>query len=348
MLKNFFMTVSLGIIFIIFVAVFIGGIGNNIQYNKSNKNSNELKNYDINPTDIIFDKNNIGEESIKIYITKEKKIKELPLEEYIVGVVSAEMPAEFEIEALKAQAVAARTFAVAHMEKYGGQKYKGANGADVTDTVDCQVYKSKDDVMNNWPKNLSEKYWNKVTQAVQETNGQVLKYNAKLVTNPYYFAISSGKTENSKDIFGNDEPYLKSVASPGEEIAKKYRSQVKLSYNNFINKIKNEYSNSSLSIFNVKNSINIISRTDAGSVKEIKIGNNIITGARFRSIFGLNSANFSISYNMTEIVINCTGYGHDVGMSQWGANVMSKQGKNYKDILTHYYTGVSIVKISIK
>lgn len=343
MLKNFFITVSLGIAFILLVAVFIGGIGNNVGYD--NKNNNEVKKYDISPTDVVFDKNNGGGATIRVYITKEKKIKELALEEYIRGVVSAEMPAEFDIEALKAQAVAARTFAAAHMDVYGGKKYPGANGADVTDTVNCQVYMDKDSRLSSWPKGLSGQYWNKVTDAVQETNGQVLEYNGKLVTEPYYFAISSGKTENGKDILGDDEPYLKSVSSPGEEIAPKYKSQVKISYSSFVNKVKSEYSNSNLNLYNVKSSINIISRTDAGSVKAIKIGNNTITGPKFRTMMGLNSANFSINFNITGIVINCVGYGHDVGMSQWGANIMSKQGKNYKDILTHYYNGVSIEKI---
>lgn len=344
MLKNFFITVSLGIIFILFAAMFIGGIGNNVNYD--NKNNNELEKYDINPTDIVFNKNNGGGATIKVYITKEKKIKEVALEEYTRGVVSAEMPAEFNIEALKAQAVAARTFAAAHMEVYGGKKYPGANGADVTDTVNCQVYMNKDTRLNSWPKNLSGQYWNKITQAVQETSGQVLKYNGELVKYPYYFAISSGKTENSKDIFGDDEPYLKSVSSPGEDIdGNKYKSQVKMSYSSFVNKVKSVYSNSNLNIFNVRSSIKVISRTEAGSVKEVKIGNNTITGSRFRSMMGLNSANFAINYNITGIEINCVGYGHDVGMSQWGANVMSRQGKNYKDILTHYYNGVSIEKI---
>jgi stage II sporulation protein D len=333
----------LGIVFILFVAIFIGGIGNNIGY--GNKNNNEVKKYDINTTDIVFDKNNSGGATIKVYITKEKKIKKLSLEEYIRGVVPAEMPAEFGTEALKAQAVAARTFAVAHMESYGGKKYPGANGADVTDTVNCQVYMDKNSILNKWPKNLSGAYWNKITDAVQQTNGQVLKYNGKLITEPYYFAISSGKTENSKDILGKEEPYLKSVSSPGEEIAKKYKSQIKLSYSSFISKVKSQYSNSNLNSINVRNSINIISRTEAGSVKEIKVGNNTMTGPKFRTMLGLNSANFSINYNSTGIEINCVGYGHDVGMSQWGANVMSKQGKNYKDILTHYYDGVTIEKL---
>ena len=344
MLKNFFITVSLGIVFILFLAIFIGGTAENI--GKLNKSSSQLEKYDISPTDIVFDKNNSGGANIKVYITKEKKIKELALEEYTRGVVAAEMPVEFNIEALKAQAVAARTFAVAHMEVYGGKKYPKANGADVTDTVDCQVYMDKDARLNSWPKSSSGEYWNKITQAVQETNGQVLKYSGKLVTEPYYFAISSGKTENSDDILGKDIPYLKSVSSPGEESDhNKYKSQVKMSYSSFVNKVKSEYSNSNLNIFNVKSSINIISRTDPGSVREIKLGNNTITGSKFRSMMSLNSANFSIKYNITDIEINCVGYGHDVGMSQWGANVMSKQGKNYKDILTHYYSGVSIEKI---
>lgn len=326
------------------MAIVIGGFNNTITNIENKPEQKDLDKYDSKPTDIAFDKKNSGEENIAVYFTKENKIKTLNLEEYIRGVVCAEMPAEFNIEAIKAQAIAARTFAMAHMEVYGGKKYEKAKGADVTDNEECQAYIDKDSRLSSWPKKQAGQYWNKITEAVQETNGQVIKYNGKMIMDPYYFAVSSGKTEDSVAVFGDYEPYLKSVSSPGEEAAPKYKSQIKMSYNSFISNIEEQYTNSNINIFNIRNEIKIISRTSSGTVKEVKIGSETISGSKFRSLLKLNSSNFNIVFHFTNVEINCIGYGHDVGMSQWGANAMAKSGKNYKDILTHYYQGVNVEK----
>lgn len=347
MIKKLLFAIIMGILFIFAIAIVIGGF-NNTNSNMGEKNTvpEDLSKYDINPTDITFDKKNGGGETIKVYLVKENKIKALSLEDYTRGVVCAEMPAEFNIEAIKAQAIAARTFAMAHMEAYGGKKYEKAKGADVTDNEKCQVYIDKDSRLRSWPAKQAGQYWNKITEAVQATEGQIIKYNGKLVMEPYYFAISSGKTEDCVEVFGDYEPYLKSVVSPGEEIAPKYKSQVKVSYNSFISNIEKEYANCNINFFNVRNEVKIIKRTTAGSVNEVKIGKEIITGSKFRNLMKLNSANFDIIFNLTNVEIDCIGYGHDVGMSQWGANVMAKGGKNYKDILTHYYRGVTVEKMN--
>lgn len=342
MIKKFFITLLIGIIFIIIAPLLIGGLGTGVNQSTNSTNSSEdLHKYNTKTSDIVFNNNN-GNPNIKVYITKEKKIQELNLEEYVRGVVSAEMPAEFNIEALKAQAVAARTFAAAHMEAFGGKKYPKAKGADVTDTVDCQVYIDKAASL----KKIPEQYWNKVIEAVQDTKGQVLTYKGKLVMEPYYFATSSGKTEDSVQVFGSEEPYLKSVSSPGEEQAPKYKSQVSMSYNKFLNIIKSEYPDSNLNALNIRSQVKILSRLAGGSVDNIKIGNVTISGIKFRSYFGLNSANFNITFHIMNIEIDCCGYGHDVGMSQWGANAMAKLGSNYRNILSHYYQGVSVQNIN--
>lgn len=348
MLKKFTMVIFIGILFVITVSVFIGGISSNMDKGKENSAGEVIEKYNFKPNDIVFNNSNGGGYDINVYITKEKTIKQLSMEEYTRGVVAGEMPAEFNLEALKAQAIAARTFAAAHMVSYGGKPYYGAKGADVTDTVECQVYIDKRNILNSWPKKSAGEYWNKITEAVQDTQGEVLNYKGKLVMEPLYFSVSSGKTEDSKDVIGDNEPYLKSVLSSGEEMAQKYKSVVKISYVNFINKINQTYSNSNLNYFNIRSSVEILSRTKGGGVKAIKIGRNTITGTKFRSIMGLNSTNFSVKYNITCLEIDCTGYGHDVGMSQWGANVMAKNGKTYIDILNHYYTGISIEKLAIK
>lgn len=341
-LKNLLFLVMLSIIFITLFSLLIIGKGQD----DLNSTGSIIPEFFIKSNNIVFNKSIRGEPKIKVYITKENKVEEMYLEEYVRGVVAAEMPAEFNIEALKAQAVASRTFALAHMEEFGGKSYKGNNGANVCDTVKCQVFMHKEDRLKTWPKNKGEEYWNKITEAVGETAGEVLISNGKLVMEPFYFAVSSGKTENSSEVFSDYEPYLKSVDSPGEEMAPKYKSTVKFSYNEFINKVNTEYSNSELSSGNIKSEIEIKSRNSGGSVREIRVGKITMSGTKFRSIMGLNSANFSIKINTNNIEIDCVGYGHDVGMSQWGANVMAKQGKNYRQILTHYYSGVDITKIN--
>lgn len=278
---------------------------------------------------------------IKVYKSKEDKVIELPIEEYIKGVVASEMPANFEEEALKAQAVAARTYTLSKLL----HKCNNAKGADLCDTTHCQVYTDKDKRIESWGKAHGSEYWDKISKAVDETKGETLFYNDGLVLRAQYFAISGGKTENIKDVFGSEEPYLKSVASEGEEIAgSKYKTTVEMSVNEFVNKINSAYPKAKLTSKSMS-SVKIISRTEGGSVKSISVGSEETSGASFRKALGLNSANFNIKYDSKKVYIECRGYGHGVGMSQWGANVMAKEGKNYKDILTHYYSGVDIEKI---
>lgn len=208
------------------------------------------------------------------------------------------------------------------------------------------MFVNKEDRIKNWPKSDGDKYWSKIVDAVQATSGQVLTYKNKLVMEPYYFAVSAGKTENSEDVFGEAEGYLKSVESPGEESARKYKTSVKMSYVDFINKVNSSYANSGLSSENLSNQIAIKSKNESGSVKEIKLGAVTISGTKFRAIMGLNSANFSIDFK-DGVYIQCIGYGHGVGMSQWGANYMGKNGQNYKNILSHYYEGTSLEDVNL-
>lgn len=330
------------LLIILFAYVIVGSDTNSNAKKSSEYNVNK---FNIKPNDIVFSQSNNGGPIIKVYITKEKKICEMCLEEYVRGVVSAEMLPTFELEALKAQAVAARTYAIAHLTQYGGTPYSKANGADVTDTVDCQVYMTKEDRLNSWPKDVGGEYWNKITSAVQDTQGEVIAYNGNPISDPYYFSTSSGKTEDSVDVFSVNEPYLKSVSSPGEEIAPKYKTSKEIKFKDIIASLNNKYSNIGVTINTLKNSIKIVSRTAGGSVKEIKVGNITMSGVEFRSVFALNSANFDIAYKNDYIIVNCKGYGHGVGMSQWGANVMAKNGKKYNEIIEYYYSGVSLKKI---
>ena len=260
-----------------------------------------------------------------------------------MGVVASEVPANFDKEALKAQAIAARTF---YMNTRNNPCKDSKNkGAEICDTTNCQVYMNKEEIMDKWSANQAVDNWNKIQKAVLDTKSQVLTYNNLVLEYPQFFATSSGKTEDAKDVFSMDVPYLKSEESKGEEIAPKYKTTIEIPINEFINKFNTKYSTANLKKSKLASLIEIESYTESGSVKEIKIGNKILKGTEFRELFNLNSTNFKLNFEKDIIKVNCTGYGHGVGMSQWGANVMAKNGAKYDEILKHYYSGVEIQKI---
>lgn len=305
---------------------------------KKDKVSEQVgNNFNTKVEDIKID----GTDVVKVYITEKDKIEEVNLEEYICSVVSGEMPASFEMEALKAQAVVARTYLASKRVN----KCTKAKGADICDSVHCQVYMPKSVRMELWTTDTRDEYWSKISEAVNQTKDQVLSYNAELVLYPQFFSTSSGKTENSVDLYWADIPYLKSVESSGEEIAPKFTSEKVISIEDFISKFKESYGEHGLDESNIEANIEVVSRSQAGSVKEINIAGESIRGQDFRFLMGLNSSNFIYSISGGNITFNCKGYGHGVGMSQWGANVMAKEGKTYEEIIKHYYTGVQITNL---
>ena len=280
---------------------------------------------------------------VRLYHKEEDTVEELDLEDYIMGVVASEVPANFNEEALKAQAVAARTF---YMSKRNNPCKDAKNkNAEICDTTNCQVYMSKADRFSKWSKIESESNWSKIEKAVLDTKGQVLTYENSVLEYPQFFSVSSGKTEDAKDVFSVDIPYLKSEESKGEENAPKYKTTLEVPISEFISKINSQYKNANLEKGNLSSSIKIESYTQGGSVKGIRTGGEIIKGTEFRTLFNLNSTNFKLEFGDKSIKINCTGYGHGVGMSQWGANVMAKNGAKYNEILKHYYKGVEIQEI---
>lgn len=293
----------------------------------------------IKGSEIIFPING----KVKLYHKEEDNVEELDLEEYIMGVVASEVPANFNEEALKAQAIAARTF---YMNKRNNPCKDAKNkGAEICDTTNCQVYMNKAERMSKWSGSQAKISWNKIEKAVLDTKGQVLTYNDSVLEYPQFFATSSGKTEDAKDVFSIDVPYLKSEESKGEEIAPKYKTTIEIPINEFVNKINAKYTTANIKISDLESLIKIQSYTESGSVKEIKIGNETIKGIEFRELFNLNSTNLKLDIEKNIVKINCTGYGHGVGMSQWGANVMAKNGSKYDEILKHYYSGVEIQEI---
>ncbi len=272
------------------------------------------------------------QKTVKVYFKDENLVKEMDFEDYIKGVVMAEMPASFEPEALKAQAVAARSYALHKME---GQTED--NGADVcTDFSHCQAYITDDKARSNWG-DAADDNFKKISRAVDETSGKIMKYNGEVITAVFH-STSSGATESAIDVWGGDVPYLTGVKSDGEHLSPKYLSTVTTDIDIFKETLKGENDKIDFS----KPAIADIERSDSGGIKTIVLYGEKFKGTRIRSLFSLRSTNFDMSIDGENVVFNVKGNGHGVGMSQYGANFMASEGKKYDEILLSYYTGVKI------
>ena len=307
--------------------------------NLSNSNNDYVSNVS---EEVLNEENNEvainSNDKISVYITLEDRIEEIDLEEYICSVVANIMPISFNDEALKSQAIISRTYAINKKIKHCNE----ANGADICNSAHCQVYSSKNELINKWGDENGERYWNKVQSAVESTRGMVLTYDNEIILYPLTFLVSSGKTEAS-DIIGIGKiPYLKPVDSLGEEDSPNYNTIKEITVGKLVYIITSKYPNAKLTLDNINESIEILSRSDSGGVLEIKVGNKVISGNEFMLLLGLNSINFNYEINDNVVKFNCIGYGNNVGMSQYGANVMAKEGKKYDEILKHYYTGIKI------
>jgi len=272
---------------------------------------------------------NFSQNSIVRVLNEETNtINYVPIEEYVVGVVAGEMPVSFEIEALKAQAVAARSYVMIQMQRNIKKDY------DVVDTVKNQVYLDKEYLMTVWKDSYTEKI-NKVKTSVLETKGEYISYDGK-VAEALFFSTSPGVTENSEDVFKNKVPYLRSVDSTWDQISPVYNSNTTYKLEKFYNLLNLHY--------NEDLNIEITDKTSTGRVKKIKINGKELTGSDVCSKLGLRSTFFEIIKEDNKIIIKNKGYGHGVGMSQYGAQGMAKVGYTYQDILKHYYTGIEIKK----
>lgn len=270
--------------------------------------------------------------TVEVMRSETETVENIPLEEYIVGVIAAEMPAEFELEALKAQALAARTYTVNHL-LYGNTE----GDYDLTDTVTHQVYRSEEELIKQWGSEYTEKM-NKIKEAVNATKGQILTYNENPIT-AAFFSTSNGYTENSEDYWENELPYLRSVESPWDKESPRYLNQDTFTL---------EEVESALGVKLPRDKQAYIeeSRTESGRVKEIKIEGNAFSGREVREKLNLKSSDFQINQNNGHFVITTEGYGHGVGMSQYGAHFMAQEGKTYEDIIHHYYKDVEISSVN--
>lgn len=302
-------------------------------------NQNEQKQENIQEEQVSYDYKQYN--TIKLLHSDSSQIEELPLDEYLYGVVSAEMPASFETEALKAQAVVARTYTIYKIQNNSGKH----EGADICDnSTCCQAWISKEDRLSKWEESSRQNNWNKVVNAVDSTKGKIITYEGKPI-NAFFHSNSGGKTETTINVWGGDGyPYLQSVATSGEDAYTQYQSEVTLTKQTFIDKIKEQHEDFEID-FSSSDCIQILEYTDGNRVKKIKIGNIELSGVEVRTILGLKSANFEIKVNEDNVIISVKGYGHGVGMSQTGADSMAKQGSNFEEIIKHFYTGVEIVDL---
>lgn len=268
--------------------------------------------------------------TIRVKRVEKDTIEEVPLEKYVEGVVAGEMPVSFELEALKAQAVAARSYAMKHIETSSDSEY------DVVDTVMNQVYLDDEYLKDAWKDSYVEKI-NKIKKAIIETRGQYLLYNDTVI-DALFFSTSVGKTENSEEVFNETVPYLRSVDSSWDS-----KTSPVFSETNTYSK-KDFYSKLGLTISDKLN-IEIKDTTSTGRIKEIIINGKTFTGTQVSTKLGIRSTYFSIVENDTSITVTTKGYGHGVGMSQYGAEGMAKEGYTYDQILKYYYQGVEIKQI---
>lgn len=281
-------------------------------------------------------------DTVKVYNKLTGNVEELELEEYVKGVVAAEMPGEFHIEALRAQAVASRTYAISRTIKYS-EGHPAHPEAAICTGIHCQAYLSLEQLNQIHGDKWIENYWGKIEEAVDSTKGLGIFYAGEIIESMYH-STSGGQTEDIKDVYSSEVPYLKSVFSPNEEGAPKFKNTVTLTTDEFIKTIKSKYPQAKIDKDNIADKIKLIEKTSTGRVKKVAIDGNLLDGSELRDLFSLNSTNFKISLdNKLDIIeIETYGYGHGIGMSQWGANGMGKEGSNYEEILKHYYTGVEI------
>lgn len=292
-------------------------------------------------------------DKIKVWKENEGKVVSIDFEEYVLCVTASEMPSSFESEALKAQSVAARTFAMSKLLKYESKKPSAHPDAPVCSSTHCQVYKTQEELiachLDSW--GSSNEGFAKIKAACEATEGELLYYKGELVMQPLFFSSSGGQTENSEDVFVSAVPYLVSVSSPYEEEASHQNEEKSFTLEAFRKKIRESYPDKDFGKID-RESIKILSRTAGGRVSEMQVGDVSLKGTELRNALGLSSALFSISFSEesgsdasskeTKIIFTSNGSGHGVGMSQYGANGMAKRGADYRKILSYYYSGTQV------
>ena len=284
----------------------------------------EIKEQNINS-------NVINNKNVRIQRTN-GSIDTVPFESYIIGVLAGEMPANFELEALKAQALAARSYVLKKMEQNKNNDY------DIVDTVMNQVYLDESQMKAKWKDQYEEKL-QKITKAVNDTQGEYIAYNGEVIQ-AFFFSTSSGKTENSEEVFQESLPYLRSVDSTWDsDVSPVFNEIYKFTLEEFYQKLNLPYEE--------KLQTNIVDTTSTGRIKNIEINRQKFKASDLTKLLNLRSTYFNIEQNGNIITIQTKGYGHGVGMSQYGAQAMALKGYNYQEIIKYYYQNVEILKMEV-
>lgn len=268
--------------------------------------------------------------TVRVHRHETDTIDTVYLEDYITGVLAGELPISFSVEAFKAQSVAARSYVLKKMQ------YNKDNAYDVVDTTMDQVYLDKSYLKKAWGKNYVERI-NKIKQAVIATAGEYMEYNGTVI-DAFFFSTSVGFTENSEDVFSSKVPYLRSVKSQWDsEVSPVFKGNYSFSLTDFYNKLQIP--------FDQTLTLKVLETTSTGRVKKIQINGHTFTGNEVYQALGIRSNYFTIEQVFDMVYIETKGYGHGVGMSQYGAEGMAQSGFSYEEILKYYYQGVDFKKI---
>lgn len=281
-------------------------------------------------------------DTVKVFLSQDKSVVELSDEEYLVGCVAAEMPAGYDIEALKAQAAVSYTYLISLRLNPGASDKKEISGADISDSSQThQGYINKEERQKKWGDNF-ERYEKKILEAVNAVRGKVITYNGKPITAAYH-AISTGRTEDAQNVWGGEVSYLKAVTSDGDRLSPNFESELAVTPQELKQKLQGEgvsFSDNPEEWIGKE-----ISATESGTVTLISIGGKAFTGQQIRAALSLKSAAFTAAYSNGSFIFKTAGYGHLVGMSQYGADYMARQGGKWDEIIRHYYTDVEITDI---
>lgn len=292
---------------------------------------------------------------VNVLMADSGQIVKMPLDEYLVGVVAAEMPAEFDLEALKAQAVAARTQVVRRMRRLGGPGCDLHPQADVcTDSRHCQAWESIAAMQQKWHYTEFFAYWRKITRAVKETDGVIVCYQGQPI-DAVFHSTCGGMTENAGDVWSQDIPYLKAVKCDTDRHSPYFQDRAvftlaeleeKLGATIRARQVTTQMAGGReikvMASPGLEPVIEVMAQTRTGRVKTARVGDRVFAATELRNALGLRSTRFVTQVVGDKVYIKTQGYGHGVGMCQYGADGMAKKGLGYEDILKHYYTGVTV------
>ncbi|MTI93996.1 MAG: stage II sporulation protein D [Firmicutes bacterium] len=279
----------------------------------------------------------VDPEMVQVWNHQTGELMPMPLGEYLLGVVAAEMPVSFHIEALKAQAVVARTYAINKLRSRGGAGCDQHPEADIcTDHTHCQAWLSREDAMQRWPLFRQGTYWDKITLAVSETRGSIITHQGAPI-DAVFHSTCGGSTENSEDVWTNTIPYLRAVECGYCNHSPRLTETVSMTVSEAAEKLG--VGGSSLEI-------NVERRTESGRIISVSVNGQAMRGLDFRTALGLRSSLVTWLRDQNRIVFTTTGYGHAVGLCQYGADGMADLGFEFTDILQHYYTDIQVQRLS--